>query len=88
MAINNEVLRKRSLVQGLLTECPLDKPLEDCPAKEVRGLPYEERSVIVASMSETELDLIISHHRYCFQKRRLDMSFMKIDTQQQHQLQL
>ncbi len=88
MTINNEASHKRSLVQGLLTECPLDKPLEDCPAKEVRGFPYEERSVIVVNMSETELDLIISHHRYCFQKRRLDMSFVEMDIQQQYQKQI
>jgi hypothetical protein len=63
---------KWALVSGLLTECPLGKPLADCPSKKVRGLPREERSRLVESMDESELALIISHHRYCFQKRRLE----------------
>lgn len=69
MAKSN-VSDKVTLVKGLLAECPLDKPLDNCPAKKVRGLPGEKRLQLVERMDETELDLIISHHRYCFQKRR------------------
>lgn len=69
---------KLVLVKGLLTECPLDKPLDDCPAKKVRCLPLEKRLQLVEDMGESDLDLIISHHRHCFQKRRLEQPFEKM----------
>lgn len=73
---NSNLSEKMSLVNGLLLECPLDKPLDDCPAKEVRSLPAKKRLKVVEAMGESELDLIISHHRYCFQKRRMEQLYL------------
>jgi hypothetical protein len=64
---------KITLVQGLLTACPLDKPQDDCPIQKLRALSFKERLQLVKTMHETELDLIISHHRHCFQKRRWEL---------------
>ncbi|MBU1682520.1 hypothetical protein KJ742_01095 [Patescibacteria group bacterium] len=72
---NIYVSYKMKLVKGLLTECPLDKPLDDCLAKKIRGLRLEEPLQLVKTMDETELNLIISHHQHCFQKRRREQLY-------------
>ena len=60
---------KRIWVQGLLIECPMGTALEDCPAKDARALPIEERLKLAAAMDEGQLDQIIGHHRICLHGR-------------------
>ena len=60
---------KKTWVKGLLIDCPVGKPLEDCPAKDIRGLPTKERSRIVDDMTEEAVDEILDHHRRCVQER-------------------
>ncbi len=61
--------QKMDWVFGLLVECPLLEPLEDCPAIKARKLSIKERLEFVAGMSGEELDFIINHHRDCLRKR-------------------
>ena len=61
--------QKRAWVQGLLIECPLNKPLKDCPAKEARALPLVDRFNLMRTMNEDELDQIIAHHQNCLLER-------------------
>jgi len=35
--------QKQTWVKGLLIDCPMGKPLDNCPAKDVRKSPIEER---------------------------------------------
>ena len=60
---------KKIWVQGLLIDCPMGKPLENCPAKDARALPIEERLNLPNAMDERQLDQIISHHRKCLRER-------------------
>ncbi len=63
---------KRIWAKGLIVECPLKIQLEDCPLKEVRKLPIEERIDIVDKMPLAELDAIVEHHKAC-QAKRMDI---------------
>jgi len=60
---------KKIWVQGLLIDCPMGKPLENCPAKDARALPIEERLKLANAMDEGQLDQIIIHHRMCLYER-------------------
>ncbi|MBW2739494.1 MAG: hypothetical protein JRE64_11750 [Deltaproteobacteria bacterium] len=60
---------KKIWVLGLLIDCPMGKPLENCPAKDTRALPIEERLRLANAMDERQLDQIISHHRKCLHER-------------------
>jgi len=60
---------KRIWVQGLLIDCPMGKPLENCPARDARALPIAERLNLTTAMDENQLDQIISHHRNCLNRR-------------------
>ncbi len=64
-----QLIEKISIVFGLLIECPLDEPLETCPALELRKLSTEEKFKIVNSMSEEQIDEIITHHKKCLRER-------------------
>lgn len=61
--------QKKIWVKGLLIDCPIGISLENCPAKDVRSLPIDERLKLVDSMDESQLDQIISHHRSCLNER-------------------
>ena len=60
---------KRIWVKGLLIECSMKKVLDDCPAKELRKLPIEERLKIVDKMKAEQIEFIIAHHKDCLRKR-------------------
>jgi hypothetical protein len=60
---------KRIWVKGLMIACPFGKPLDTCPAREIRKLPLEDRMQKVDDMPEGEIDLIISFHKKCLAER-------------------
>jgi hypothetical protein len=64
---------KISWVLGLVIECPLQDPLETCPAKELRGLPVQDSAALISNMEEAQLDEIISHHRQCLWEREREL---------------
>lgn len=68
-------LREEKFVRllGLLIECPLEKPLDDCPAKQYRGLSLDEKYKLTRSMKEEDIDNIIYHHQECLRLRELEL---------------
>ncbi len=61
--------QKQTWVKGLLIDCPMVKPLDNCPAKDVRKSPIEERLKLANAMDEGQLDQIIGHHKNCLNQR-------------------
>ena len=59
---------KMTRVLGLMIDCPMGKALDNCPAKNVRTLPLQERIALVKQMEESQLNEIITHHRQCLKE--------------------
>ena len=64
-----ELEHKRIWVKGLLIECTMRKVLDDCPAKELRKLPIEERLKIADEMKADQIEFIIAYHKECLRRR-------------------
>ncbi|MFC1479910.1 hypothetical protein ACFL5Y_00470 [Candidatus Omnitrophota bacterium] len=62
---------ERIWARGLIVECPLKVPLADCPLREVRKLPLEERIAIVNKMPIAELDTLLEQHKRCQIERKV-----------------
>lgn len=60
-------------ILGLLLKCPLDEPLDDCPAKKFRDLPFDEKYKLAISMNEEDIDNIITRHRECIRLREKEL---------------
>ncbi len=60
-------------ILGLLIKCPLEEPLDDCPASKYRGLSFEEKFKLATTMKEEDLDKIIAHHQECLRLRERDL---------------
>lgn len=64
---------KISWVLGLVIECPLQKPLVNCPAKGLRDLPVQDCVALISDMEEVQLNEIISYHRQCLWGREREL---------------
>jgi hypothetical protein len=64
-----KVEHKRIWVRGLLIDCVFGESLDNCPAKDLRSLPIEDRMDRADSLPEEELDNIIEFHTSCVGKR-------------------
>jgi len=64
MDIHNKIF-----AQGLMVDCPMGKPLENCPLLDLRKLPLKTRMQLVDEMSEEKLEETISYHKQCLAKR-------------------
>ena len=60
---------KRVWVKGLVVDCTFGDSFVNCPAKEIRLLPIEERLDRVDAMPEEKLDEIIEYHKSCVEKK-------------------
>ncbi|GEM_PF-1693417 len=60
---------KRIWIKGLLVDCPLGIPLDDCPANSLRYLPIDQFAEIVNNMSEEQVNCIIEYHEGCSAER-------------------
>ncbi len=69
MAIEEKIVS----VLGLLIKCPLEKPIDECPAKSHRHLSFNEKYTLVGKMSEEDLDAIISTHKKCIRLREKEL---------------
>jgi len=56
-------------VQGLLVECPMRAPADDCPLQELRKLPLTKRLKMVKDMDLTKIEAIIEHHKECINRK-------------------
>jgi hypothetical protein len=61
--------RKRAWIKGLLLECPFIDELDDCPARELRKLSFDEKIDAVDRMDEKMIHNIIMYHNRCLHRR-------------------
>lgn len=60
---------KRLMIKGLVVECPLHKPMKDCPLNPLRHLPISQINKAVNQLSDKKIDSLIELHRECFEER-------------------
>ena len=65
---------KKIWIKGLLVDCPLGKPLKDCPANSLRSLPIDQFAEIVNKMTKKQINCIIEYHENCCRKRETDVN--------------
>ena len=56
-------------LRGLMVECPMGDPADDCPLQKFRLLPLTERMKIVNQMTTKNIDKILAHHTMCLNRR-------------------
>lgn len=60
----------RTMLFGLLIECPFKECTEVCPLKEKReSLSLKEKAEYVESLSDEEIEKILDYHRECLKLR-------------------
>jgi hypothetical protein len=64
-----ELSNRQIRVLGLACTCPLGKQRTDCSLGEIRKKHLQARKTLVRSMSEGELDMIITQHKTCLTER-------------------
>ncbi len=63
---------KKILVRELFFDCPLGTASNNCMSRIVRKMPLETRAEILDRMKEEELDFLLSNHRECQFKRKIN----------------
>jgi len=56
-------------VLQLAAVCPMGEALQNCPAKQLRTTPVQDRLRLVEGLGESILDEVIAHHKACFDQR-------------------
>jgi hypothetical protein len=64
-----DMLNKRIWLKGLAMECPLGKPLTDCPLNGIRCLPFQQISSTVNKLSDETVESIAQYHKHCYSTR-------------------
>ena len=64
-----ELHNKRMRIKGFLLNCPAGRPLDDCPAREIKELSPKERENIIDEMGEDEVESFYRLHEKCFRGR-------------------
>ena len=59
----------RQWLFGLLIECPMGKPVENCPFNEYRKEPTTKKISITYEMPREKVMNLIIHHKKCLAKR-------------------
>jgi hypothetical protein len=62
-------LTKKVWVKGLIVECPMGKPLHDCPLNSLRGLPLAQINTVVNGLSAVALKTLLAEHNTCYNHR-------------------
>lgn len=63
---------KRTWVKGIMVDCPLGNPLENCPASKIRNLPLSQLVSVVNSLPDKQIDVIIAYHENCLKQRETE----------------
>lgn len=50
---------------GLVTRCPFETGLEDCPFEEIRTRGLKERMETIRRLPEEQLDELMEYHEEC-----------------------
>jgi hypothetical protein len=61
----------RLAMHGRILRCPHEGNPRDCPLYEIRLLPIEERLAWIDSKTDEELQLLLSYHVNCLDKKTL-----------------
>ena len=77
--MDNRVLDRRVWIKGLAIECPLGKPLSDCPLNETRTLPVAQMSHAINSQPNHKVNALYKHHQHCFRIRSTVLSIQQAD---------
>ncbi|MBU0481529.1 MAG: hypothetical protein KKG47_10535 [Proteobacteria bacterium] len=56
---------KICLIKKLFAECPEDRNLPDCPARNIRKLTPENQEKLLARMTAEAIDSILEQHDTC-----------------------
>lgn len=62
-------LDKRIWIKGLSVECPLGKPLDDCPLNALRFLPVAQMNHTINNLSDDQVSSIMTIHQHCYHER-------------------
>ena len=66
----------RMAMYGRILRCPVEDNPDDCPLKEVRSRPLEERIAWMDSKSDEEIIELHLHHIKCVAAKLADPSFL------------
>ena len=75
--MENKALNKRVWIKGLAVECPLGKPLSDCPLNEARMMPTAQMNHAINSQPGHKLNALYKHHQHCARIRTAVLSIQK-----------
>jgi len=59
----------RQWLYGLLIDCPMGKPLDNCPINKYRQMPATRKISFTFEMPKDELKKLLLHHRNCLAAR-------------------
>jgi hypothetical protein len=63
-----------SVMDRLIVGCPMGEAMDDCPARDLRGIPAEKRKIEVhATVTPEQVEDIVVRHRQCLSKRLADL---------------
>lgn len=61
---------QRRLLRSLVAGCPMGDALDDCPARHLRKLPAEKRSITVETMAAEQVEEVVVRHVQCLGARQ------------------
>jgi hypothetical protein len=67
--MKKRTLNNRIWLKGLVVECPMGKPVADCPLNGLRSLPIPQLNKTVNELSEKTLKNFVDTHRTCYNHR-------------------
>lgn len=75
--MEDRALDRRVWIKGLAVECPLGKPLSDCPLGDTRMLPVAQMSHMINTQSNRKVNDLYRHHLNCFRIRSTVLSIQQ-----------
>jgi hypothetical protein len=80
MAVKQSIINEaRIAMYARILRCPVEDNPEDCPLKEVREMPLEERVAWIDSKSDTEIVELYQHHERCLAYKLANPAFLHQD---------
>ncbi len=75
--MENKTIDRRVWIKGLAVECPLGKPLSDCPLSDTRTLPVAPMNHAINRQSNRTVNDLYRHHLHCFRIRSTVLSIQQ-----------
>jgi len=67
----------RMAMYARILRCPVEETPKDCPLKDVRNRPVEERIVWLEGKSDQELVALHEHHKKCLADKLIQPKFLQ-----------